>query len=333
MIPRTEVPEALLALAARQAGAVSRAQTRVGGLSDDVIARLIREGRWRRTAQGVYATSADTWLQRVWTGVLAAGPGAVVGLRAAARLGGLPLEAPRTGRPEPPIEIYVGRGRHPGRHGPAWRLIRDDREGTSSPPRTSRARTIVDLARLLDADELAGLVGQAVVRNYLSARAIRQALDATPRHPHRALLTDIVADAADGVASALERRYVHDVERAHGLPRAEHQASPEGLYGVDNLYRAQALIVECDSAAYHRGVASATDMERDRYHASWGYVTLRFTWADVADDPCGTARVVADRLRERGWASRMRACRHCVENSSASMPRNAPHKPSAGARV
>lgn len=272
-------------------------------------------------------------MQRVWTGVLAAGPGAVVGGRAAARLWGLPLEVPRPGRPEPPIDIYVGRHRHPGTCGPAWRLIRGDREGTASPPRTSRAQTVVDLARVLDADELAGLVGQAIARRRVSARAIRAALDATPRHPHHALLADVVADAADGTAGALERRYLLHVERAHGPPRAEHQAAPEELYRVDNLYRAHTLIVECDSQAYPGRVASAKDMERDRYHESWGHMTLRFTWADVAGDPCGTARVVAERLGERGWPGALRPCVHCVEKLSTTIPKSSPHKPAAETRV
>jgi len=37
---------------------------------------------------------------------------------------------------------------------------------------------------------------------------------------HRSLVLDLLAETASGVHSPLEQRYLHDVERAHGLPAA-----------------------------------------------------------------------------------------------------------------
>src|SRR6185437_425327 len=53
---------------------------------------------------------------------------------------------------------------------------------------------------------------------------LQAALDSRHRVRWRNWLNEALADASDGVHSSLERRYVRDVERAHGLPRSQHQA-------------------------------------------------------------------------------------------------------------
>ena len=332
MKSRVEVPEGLVEVAARQQGVVSRGQIVGWGVSDEVLGRLVRSGQWRRLATGVYAINAETWLQWVHAGLLVAGGTAVVGLRAAAQLWGLPIEQsrrryqrderPRGGPARPattatngpaagivdrPIEIFVGRGhRAPATVGP-WQFIRADRVGESSPPRTSIAQTIVDLAETMSGDELASLVGQSLRR--VRPAEVRETLART-RHRQRKLLTEVLADAEGGVASALERRYAHDVERAHGLPRAQRQAKPVGIFTVDNLYDHD-VIVELDSQAYHRGAAASRDIDRDRTHAQHGFITLRYTWSDVADHPCRTATDVATTLVGRGWPGWITRCPRC----------------------
>jgi hypothetical protein len=71
---RQEVPDALTQLAEAQAGVVSREQVHLLGVSDAVTARLLREGRWRLVAHGIYhaATSQPTWDGLAWAGVLLA---------------------------------------------------------------------------------------------------------------------------------------------------------------------------------------------------------------------------------------------------------------------
>jgi len=209
-----------------------------------------------------------------------------------------------------PIEIYIGRDRRtPTVTGP-WQFIRADRVGEGDPPRTSLAQTIVDLAATLNADQLASLVGQSLRR--VRPAEVRAVLDQTRHHKQRRLLSEVLDDASSGVTSALERRYAHDVERAHGLPSAHRQAKPVGIYTVDNLYEDYEVIVELDSQVYHRGAAATQDLERDRTHTQYGFITLRYTWADVTDHPCRTATEIAATLNRRGWNAQMTACPRCT---------------------
>jgi len=310
VIPRATVPTELTSLARVQGGAIARAQVHAAGLTDEVVGRLLRTGTWRRLAPGVYGLGPDTWLQRVWAGLLLGGPDAVAGGLAAARLSHLPLDDP-AGAEAAPIDVYVGRSHAAPVSDGRWRFFRADRVGELVPRRTRPARTIVDLAEHATADQLAGLVGGAIQRHQVSARAILAELSALKRHRQRHLLMELVAAANQGVTSALEWRYVRDVERAHGLPRAERQAKPLSLYRVDNLYADYDVIVELDSQAYHRGAAAGVDLERDRVHASQGYLTLRLTWGDVVDRPCRTASEVGAALAGKGWRGRVVPCPRC----------------------
>ena len=290
---------------------MSRRQILGYGVSDEVIGRLVRSGQWQRLAQGIYALEPDSWMQRVWAGLLIGGDRAVVGLRAAAKLWNLPYERGRYEPDDPPIEIYVGETHHVLPSNDKWRFIRSSRSGQLTPRRTSIAQTIVDLARTMTGDQMASLVGQSVGRHRVTPREIQSALKQTGHHPHRTLLAGVVSDTGDGVTSALEWHYVHDVERAHGLPKAWRQAKPVAIFTVDNFYEEYGLIVELDSRAYHRGVAAAQDLERDRIHERNGYSTLRFTWADVVDHPCRTASLVASTLAARGWRGTLITCPRC----------------------
>ncbi|MCL2783863.1 MAG: DUF559 domain-containing protein [Propionibacteriaceae bacterium] len=311
VIPRCTIPVQLTRLAATREGVVTREEINRFGVSDDVIRRLVREGQWWRIAPGIIAISPDSWLQRVWAGLLIGGDGAVIGMNAAARLWNLSWTQSRNRTAELPIEVFVPRSCRTPAAREHWRFIRADRVGQLSPQRTSIAQTIVDLSAAMTADEMAALVGQCVGQRRVMPTEVLEALRQTPRHPQQKVLTSIVSDCGAGVTSALEWHYVNEVERPHGLPRAQRQAKPAGLFTVDNLYRDQNVIVELDSYAYHRGAAAAQDLERDRIHDTNGYVTLRFTWRDVVDRPCQTAAEVAKNLTFFGWTGALTSCKRC----------------------
>jgi hypothetical protein len=83
--------EAWRTIAAAQGGLITRAQLRRAGVSARACAWRVETERWQWASPGVIATttgelSAD---QRLWLGVLHAGPDALVGGLAAAVLGGL----------------------------------------------------------------------------------------------------------------------------------------------------------------------------------------------------------------------------------------------------
>jgi very-short-patch-repair endonuclease len=115
----------------------------------------------------------------------------------------------------------------------------------------------------------------------------------------------------DGVRSSLEHRYVRDVERPHGLPRAVRQARVV-RYGktsyLDNLYEAYLVCVELDGLAAHPPAERWRDFRRDNAGAIDGIITLRYGWSDITGSPCQVAVQVAAVLRQRGWPGAPRPC-------------------------
>ncbi|WP_258369257.1 DUF559 domain-containing protein [Georgenia satyanarayanai] len=56
--------------------------------------------------------------------------------------------------------------------------------------------------------------------------------------------------------------------------------------GEVDLVVAGKVVVECDGFSYHSGRHEyREDRRRDRALAALGYVTLRFTWEDIMNDP------------------------------------------------
>lgn len=138
----------------------------------------------------------------------------------------------------------------------------------------------------------------------LAARARR-------RLRRRPLVGDLLAEARDGVASPLERRYLHDVERRHGLPRGERNRA-QLVAGVrryrDVRYRRWRLVVELDGLAAHPEDRRELDDLRDNEVAERGERTLRYGWRSVTGDPCAVARQVAGVLARGGWTGSVHAC-------------------------
>jgi hypothetical protein len=88
---RAERLDGIAALAAMQQRVVSRRQLRMLGWTDGQIDHEIRYGRWHAPASGVVALqNADlTYSQRLWLGVLHAGPGSALTHLTAVRRAGL----------------------------------------------------------------------------------------------------------------------------------------------------------------------------------------------------------------------------------------------------
>ncbi|HSX67344.1 hypothetical protein [Nocardioides sp.] len=103
----------------------------------------------------------------------------------------------------------------------------------------------------------------------------------------------------------LERGYLIEVERAHGLPtgvRQEPRKSAAGWEFRDVVYVAFGLVVELDGRTFHTGKrARDTDMERDLDDLVARRDTARLGHAQVFNTPCQTAAKVAVLLHQRGW--------------------------------
>jgi very-short-patch-repair endonuclease len=290
-------------LADQQYGVVSRRQLVTTGASRDQVRRRIQRGALVPLHRGVYAvghrrlTQDGFWLAAVF----AAQPAALLSHRDAARLHGLGRWRAPGGR----IEVTTSRAAAQSDGLLIYsrrRLMRADATTVASIPVTTVARTLVDLADVLDRDRLAQAMGEAERVHRIDVRELHAA---AARVAHRtgaghARLREVLADhAARGVTltrSELERALAALV-RAHGLPAPELNARVGG-FEVDALWRAERLAVECDGWEFHRDRRS---FQRDRDKANalqlHGWRVLRFTHADVAEQPERVARAIAAALR------------------------------------
>jgi hypothetical protein len=181
-----------------------------------------------------------------------------------------------------------------------------------SPPRVCVEDAILDLAddSAVDLAQIITWAGNAVQLRRTTPAQLRRALDRRPRIRRRRLLGELFDEVAAGARSPLERRYLNDVERAHGLPSGIRQAGQAGTE-VDVWYRDFGLLVELDGRRGHEGLGRFRDLRRDNRATTRGLATLRYGFADVAGAPCLVARQVAENLFLRGWSGTIEPCPHC----------------------
>jgi hypothetical protein len=152
----------------------------------------------------------------------------------------------------------------------------------------------------------------AIQRRLTTADRIRCVLDTRPRHRWRRLIIDMLSEARDGVASALELRYQRNVERRHGLPggvrnRREQVPGSASTYR-DVRYPQWTTIIELDGREAHPLDEKFRDYRRDNRATIAGDASLRYGWRDVAGDPCAVAAQVAVLLIARGWGGSPQPC-------------------------
>jgi hypothetical protein len=304
-------PGHLSELLTTQRGVLTRPQALALGIPRHLIDSRLRTGRWRQLQLGVYATFSGEPSREasLWAAVLRAGPGAALSHRTAAELYGLApaadpihLTIPAERRVEPVSGLVVHRSRALDRM----------RHPVLLPPRTRVEDTLLDLATAADSlDDAVRWLSMGCGARLTTAGRLQSAADMRPRLQRRADLRSALADVGDGVHSVLEYRYVRDVERRHGLPRAVRQArsvvARRSQYR-DNLYAEFAVCVELDGQAAHPDHRRWADQHRDNAAAGQGIITIRYSWADVRYQPCRTAAEVAAVLRRRGWDGSLRPC-------------------------
>jgi very-short-patch-repair endonuclease len=296
----------------RQCGVLSRQQALAAGMSPALIDNRLRSGRWQRLQQGVYATFSGAPSRDVlrWAALLRAGPAAALSYQTAAELHGL------TDKPSSLIHITVAATQRvtpmPGVLLHHSRAFYATVHPTASPPRTRVEDTVLDLAQsAATLDDAFGWLCRAVGRRLTTADRLRDALQTRPRLRWRRDLAIGLGDISAGVHSPLERRYVMNVERGHGLPEARRQA-PMVIGGhrryVDNLYEDAMLAVELDGLAAHPPEQHWADSHRDNELAGAGLAALHYNWYDVTEGSCTAAVQVARLLVMRGTAVNLRPC-------------------------
>jgi hypothetical protein len=306
------------ALLSIQHGIVSRGQARRAGWSDRQIGHRLKSGRWQRVYPHTFATFSGplTRAGRLWAAVLWAGEGAVLSHETAAEIHGI-TERPAGGG----IHVTVPARRRPGQLRAVRGIVvhrrdrgRDELAGPFALPRTSIEDTVLDLATNASTFDLAySWISRAVSRQLVTPGRLRAALASRPRARWRSWLADALTDADADSHSSLERRYVADVDRAHGLPRSRLQAG-RVLNGKrhyrDCWYAEYRVAVEIDGPAYHRYEQVQADKDRDNANLALDDVqTFRFGPVAVTEKVCQTAGMVAATLQRNGWTGRPRACR------------------------
>lgn len=281
--------------------------------------RLVHQRSWVRLATGVYQVGGlgdPSWAGLAWAGLLLGGHRARLGFEAAGHLWKIV--------DEPPVDItvLVPHGRPIADSG-RW-VFRQERSANrsprspGSPPRTTIEDTVVDLCSQADARALPGLLTKAVQGRRTTAQRILARVDDRARVRHRELLREMLTDVAQGAESPLELRYLTEIERPHGLPRAKRQVrSRNGKEIRDLLYEEWATIVELDGRVHIAG--RFRDMERDNAALLGGDVTLRYGWPDVTERPCAVAWEVAALLIRRGWTGVPTRCRLCALATDADL--------------
>jgi very-short-patch-repair endonuclease len=162
-------------------------------------------------------------------------------------------------------------------------------------PVTAPARTLIDLAAVLEGDELEAAYAVALRRRLLEPSQLARVLEANPRVKGAASLRELVASgrAPTLTRSAYERKLLHLLERAQ-LPKPTVNAQLLGME-VDLLWPQQRLVVEFDGFGFHSTRRSfERDRLRDQRLVAAGYRVIRITARQLDRTPEAViARVAA----------------------------------------
>ena len=213
--------------------------------------------------------------------VLAAGPGAVLSHGSAAALWGI-RDTSRTR-----IDVITPRTLHAR---PALRphcavLPTDEMTTKDGIPVTTPARTLLDLAAILDRRALERAFNEAEVRRLTSPAPLETLIARHPGKRGATNLRTLLLDAGRSTTrSELEARFLSLLD-AHDLPHPETNVVIEGIE-VDAVWREQGVIVELDGYAFHgTRAAFESDRARDRRLTARGWRVIRITWRDLCERP------------------------------------------------
>jgi len=193
------------------------------------------------------------------------------------------------------------------------RLRRSDVTARHGIPVTTVARTLLDLADVLERQALKRAVTEAEYTNQFDLTAITAEVQSNPGRASARLMHAVEA-AGGRTRSELEGRCLGFLER-HGVEPPQTGVSIDG-YEVDFLWTRAGLIVELDGLAAHTTRSTFnSDRLRDRRLWRRGFRTMRLTSEALND-----AAAVLDDLAQAGVSvpSRSRASSKPPTRSSTS---------------
>ena len=267
MAPQTRtVDEVIARMASRAHGVVTHSELLAAGVTREEIRARRRRGSLLSAHRGVYRVghAARSTEAEYLAAVRACGPAAVLSGRAAAYLLGL-----LKGRlPRPEITAPTER-RVPGATTRRSRRL-DPRETTiwRGVAVTSVARTLVELAAVLDSDALARACHEAGVLHRTTPADVDAVLARQPNAPGAGKLRSVLNGEVQVTLSGLERRFLA-LLRDEGLPVPVTNRIA-GSRRVDCRWHEHSLTVELDSYRYHSSRhAWEQDRRREREAHTW----------------------------------------------------------------
>lgn len=273
-------------LASRQHGVVARWQLLDAGVSRHQIDWRLRNGRLHEIHLGVYLVghAIPPALAVEQAALLACGSQAVLSHRSAANLWKLlpyPASAPAW------VTVPPGRGAaRPGIQIHRAVMPRLDVRHRDGLQLTSPPRTVLDLSRLLDEQELEGVVAEAAYRKLAFEKELKAQLEGRQGKRGVAKLRRVL-DLPGGpqrTRSHGERALLRLVRRA-GITGFATNAWVHG-YEVDFLWRDAKLAVELDGWDGH---STRVAFERDRLKVAklgaHGVTVIPVTGRQIRDDP------------------------------------------------
>ena len=277
--------DARIAAAALDRHAVlSAAELDALGVTRDQQRYRARRGRLHRLYPGVYAVGHMLLTPRGrWrAAVLACGPEAVLSHRSAAAFWGIR----QTGRRD--IDVTTPRRSREGHAGIDLHRVRslDPRDATvvDHIRITTVARTLVDLADVLDDTALEKAINESEIGRLLDVGAITDAVGRANGRRRARRLLDLLGDPAPPLQSELERRFF-ELCRTAGVPLPQTQV-PIGPYVVDFFWPEHRVVVETDGARVHN---TRRAFERDRIKAAdlavLGLTLVPVTWRRMMREP------------------------------------------------
>jgi very-short-patch-repair endonuclease len=286
-------------LAERQHGVLSRAQARELGADRHHLRRRVESPDWEPiTSRVIRLVGAErTFRQRCMAATLDSGVGAVISHEAAAALWRLPGFAPGAVH----VSRAVGRDAHRSTLATLHRtcsLPASDVRRAERIPVTSPARTIFDLAGILQPGRTERALDNALSRGLISIDALNRVTDDLARQGRSgsALMRRLMADRGTSYRapeSNLEARFESILEEAGvAVPLRQRDVGAGDWIGrVDYLDPDRRLIVEIDSDLHHTSLLdSDADRRRDAALAGAGYTILRVKEQDLWHRPAEVVR-------------------------------------------
>jgi very-short-patch-repair endonuclease len=297
----------------RTAGAVSLADCRAAGVSDDKLAWLLASGRWQSPFPRTFVVFSGPLPYRtmLYAALAYAGDGAALSHATAGHDHGL---CPRPAS----VHLCVPYARQVDRQ--LGLVVHRSRTLTPAdvvavpPARTTVERTVLDLVGACATAEAAlAMVATAVRERRTTPERLRPAFLGSRCARWRKAVLIALPDVQRGAQSPLELRDAA-LRRAHGLPEGRRQVRRDGARTefLDVLIEEWRLHIELDGRLGHdRASEIWRDMRRDNASELLGLRHLRYGWADITQRPCAVAIEIAQVLRQQGWPGPFRRCPRC----------------------